>query len=183
MTTNREQRHSWSPGGAVRRIAFVGPSIDLGEARSLTDAELRPPCRRGDLDDVGAGDVVGIIDGVFDQHLAISPGEIMAAIARGARICGAASMGALRASEVPAMDGLGGVYDMYRHGLIESDDEVAVLVDPERLTPLTVPLVNVRFALSRLENAGTISSSLATAALAAAKHLHYTERTYPLILK
>lgn len=48
--------------------------------------------------------------------------------------------------------------------------------------PLTVPLVNVRFAVERLVLTGTIGESIGSRILAAAKTLHYTQRTYRTIL-
>src|SRR5436305_8306237 len=94
------------------RIVFVGPSIPLARARlSLPDAEYRPPIRRGDLDGIAPGAVVGVIDGVFAQTLAISPGEIREAIDSGVAVYGAASMGALRAAEVPAVVGVWRIFE------------------------------------------------------------------------
>jgi len=107
-----------------RPIVFVGPSIPLA------------PIRRGQLDDIPSGAIVGIIDGVFAQTLAISPGEIRHAIDRGVVIYGAASMGALRAAEVPKVIGIGRIFEMYSTGAIERDDEVAVVFDSDTHRPL-----------------------------------------------
>ncbi len=167
---------------ARRPVVFLGPSCPIAEARDLVDAEFRPPCRRGDFGTLGAGSVVALIDGVFHQAEAVSPREIFDAIARGVTVFGAASMGALRALEVPGMHGLGRVFEMYRLGLVDGDDEVAVAFDPERMCPLTVPLVNVRWAVERLARAGSIDASDAAAILRSATELHYTERRYRDIL-
>src|SRR5947209_1003668 len=108
----------------TRPIVFLGPSISLEEARrTLPRADFRPPIRRGDLDGIAPSAVVGVIDGLFAQTLAISPGEIREAIGNGVAVYGAASMGALRAAEVPGVIGVGRIYDMYRTGAIERDDE------------------------------------------------------------
>jgi len=164
-------------------VVFVGPSIPLREARQILEADFRPPCKRGDLAGVRGGAVVGLIDGVFHQNDAISPREIVYALQRGVRILGSSSMGALRAVEVPGIEGIGHVYEMYKRGTIDSDDEVALAFDPDRLIPLTVPLVNVRYALDRLLQSGTIASSVSARILAAAQRLHYTDRTYRRILQ
>ncbi|MET0143519.1 MAG: YcaO-like family protein [Ilumatobacteraceae bacterium] len=162
-----------------RPTIFVGPSIsrELAE-RILPDADFRPPIKRGDLDDVPERSVVGIIDGVFADTLAISPGEVRAAIDRGVVIYGAASMGALRAVEVPAVVGVGRIVDMYRTGLIERDDEVALLFEAESGMSLTEPLVNVRYSVERLVRLGTLARASGEALVAAAEKLHYTQRTY-----
>jgi hypothetical protein len=87
-------------------IVFVGPSISREEAERHLGADFRPPCRRGDLEQMRRGCIVGIIDGVFHQDLAVSPREILQAVDRGVHVFGAASMGALRAAEVPGMRGI-----------------------------------------------------------------------------
>src|SRR5436190_832106 len=166
-----------------QRIVFVGPSLPAQLAgRLLPGGELRPPIRRGDLDQIAAGTIVGIVDGLFAQTLAISPGEIRQAIARGVAVYGAASMGALRAAEVPAVVGVGRIFEMYRSGAIERDDEVAVVLDAETHAALTEPLVNVRFATERLVRSGTINRRDGVAIVDACARLHFTERTYRRIL-
>jgi ribosomal protein S12 methylthiotransferase accessory factor len=167
----------------MRFIVFLGPSLPLDEARSILDADFRPPCRRGDLEGLASGSIVGLIDGVFHQTEAISPREIVDALRCGVRIFGGSSIGALRAAEVPDVHGVGRVYEMYRDGVIDSDDEVAVAFDPETLLPVTVPLVNVRFALDRLTRSGTVTAETASSILSAAAGLHYTQRTYRVILR
>src|SRR5262245_47591797 len=114
--------HSGQAEPGTCPIVFVGPSIPVALARrTLPHAEYRPPIRRGDLEHLSAGRLVGIIDGVFAQTLAISPGEIREAIDRGVIIYGAASMGALRAAEIPRVIGVGRIFEMYRAGAIERD--------------------------------------------------------------
>lgn len=149
----------------------------------LPDAEYHPPIRRGDLKDIEGGTIVGIIDGVFAQTLAISPGEIRAAIHRGVTIYGAASMGALRAAEIPQVVGVGRIFEMYRDGVIERDDEVALLMDPDSHEPLTVSLVNVRYAVQRLVRSTTLGREDGEALVQACSDLHYTERTYANIFR
>ena len=138
-------------------IVFVGPSLPQSQARKILKADYRPPIRRGDLETIPANSVVAIIDGVFDQALSVSPSEIRAALDRNIRILGASSMGALRAVEVPGVEGVGRIYEMYSSGVIEGDDEVALIFDPETMRPLCVPMVNVRHAVDRLAKPGTIS--------------------------
>ena len=165
-----------------RPIVFVGPSISLERARvTLPGADYRAPIRRGDLEGISPGTVVGVIDGFFAQTLAISPGEIRDAVNSGVAVFGAASMGALRAAEVSSVVGVGRIFEMYRTGIIERDDEVAVLVDPETHQALTEPLVNVRFAVDRLVRSGTLNRDDGAAIVEACVQLHYTERTYQAI--
>ncbi len=160
----------------------MGPSIPLARARELLpDAEFHPPIRRGDLKQIPGGTVVGIIDGLFAQTLAISPGEIRAAVHRGVAIYGAASLGALRAAEVKEVIGVGRIFEMYRDGVIERDDEVALMIDPDSHAPLTESLVNVRYAVERLVRSTTLGRDDGESLVHACAGLHYTERTYPNI--
>lgn len=168
----------------VRPIVFLGPSLPRDLARrTLPHADYRPPIKRGDLEGIGAGDVVGIIDGVFAQSLAISPGEIRDAIDRGVTVYGAASMGALRAAEIPRVVGVGRIFEMYRAGTIERDDEVALLFDPDTFKPVTEPLINVRYAVERLVRSTTLSRDAGNALIEACAQLHYTQRTYGAIFR
>ena len=61
--------------------------------------------------------------------------EILWAMAQGIHVFGAASIGALRAAELDAfgMRGIGRIYEAFRDGVLEDDDEVAVLHGPEEL--------------------------------------------------
>ena len=167
----------------TRAVVFLGPSMSLRDARRILDAEYRPPIRRDDLQAIAAGTVVGMIDGVFEQHLSVSPREVRDAIARGVHIVGGASMGALRAAEVPGVMGVGLVFAWYRDGVISRDDEVALVFDPERGSPLSVPLVNVRFAVEQLCRPGTVNRAIGERIIAAAAELPYEARRYNTILE
>jgi len=165
-----------------RATIFLGPSMPTPQAQAILDAEYRPPVRRGDLEEFSSGAVVGIIDGVFEQDLAISPDEVHRALQRGVTLFGGSSMGALRAAEVPGVKGIGKVFEWYRDGIVTRDDEVALLFDPMMKKPLTVPTVCVRFAVDRLRSTGTLDATTARALLDAAHQLSFKERTYRSIL-
>lgn len=167
----------------MKPIVFIGPSLPLADASRLIDAEFRLPARRGDFETIEPGRVVGLIDGVFDQDLAVSPAELRDAVKRGVRVWGSSSMGALRANEVPGITGVGRVFDMYRRGEIEDDDEVALSFDVSSGTALSVPMVNVRHAVDRLVRPGTITADVGAKVISAAKQLWYPDRIYPTILK
>src|SRR5215831_8507331 len=93
-----------------RAIVYLGPSMPVEHAQQLLEADYRRPIRRGDLTTIGAGAIVAIIDGVFEQNLAVSPREVREALDRGVVIFGGASMGALRAAEVPGVIGVGRIF-------------------------------------------------------------------------
>ncbi len=165
---------------------FVGPSIPAAVVRERVPAAIVcPPVRRGDLESLPDEAVVGMIDGVFGQDLAVSPTEILQSISRGVRIMGASSMGALRAAELVdfGMVGVGRVFEMYRNGVIEGDDEVALVFDPQSMEALSVPLVNVRYAVDRLGRPGTIDTVVGQRIVEAARRISYDERDYQLVLR
>lgn len=165
-------------------IVFVGPSLDPARAEMLAPgARIEPPAARGDLDRAvaeRAGSVL-LIDGVFAHRLAVSPAEIVHALACGVRVYGAASLGAIRAAECrPAgMEGIGAVAGLYRLGIISDDDEVAVAVEPERAhRASSVALINVRLAMLAALRARHLRRRQAAAVLAAAKATHFSQRDW-----
>lgn len=176
--------------GARKRVSdvvvFLGPSLELGTARQLLEADYRPPAARGDiLKAVQDGArIIGLIDGVFFQECAVAHREILYALERGVQVVGASSMGALRASELDryGMEGVGRIYGQYKSGVLISDDEVALLFDPESLTPLSEPLVNIRYNLEVAVERGILSREAKAKLLEIAKALYYPERVYDQIL-
>jgi hypothetical protein len=176
--------------GARKRVSvvvvFLGPSLELGTARQLLDAEYRPPAARGDvLKAVQDGArIIGLIDGVFFQECAVAHREILYALERGVKVIGASSMGALRASELDryGMEGVGKIYEQYKTGVLISDDEVALLFDPESLKPLSEPLVNIRYNLERAVERGILSPEANAKILEIVQALYYPERVYEKIL-
>jgi hypothetical protein len=95
----------------------------LVEAASIIPgARVHPPVRHGDVlsIDAAAGDTVVIIDGAFFHAAAVRHKEILELLARGVRVVGAASMGALRAAELwrYGMIGVGDIFSKYAGGAI-----------------------------------------------------------------
>lgn len=175
---------------------FAGPSLrpaDLTRLKALADGrkrtlELRPPARRHDLLAlIGAPSPrqVILLDGEFGQSLAVSVTEVRALLFAGQPLSGASSMGALRAVECRTigMTGSGWVYAQYLHGAIESDGDVALLYDPEDFTPVTVPLVNVRWLLAEQVRRGGLSAAEAGTALDLAEGLNFRDRRHSVLRK
>jgi TfuA protein len=169
-------------------IVFLGPSCDGATARSiLPSAEFRPPAARGEIARAAADGaaVIVLIDGVFLQDCAVGHREVLGVLRSGVTVVGASSMGALRAAELDSfgMVGVGEVYRRYRSGELESDDEVALVYDPESGYALSEPLVNVRATLEAAVADGTLSPADAGAVLVAAQGLYFPDRTWPAILR
>jgi len=169
-----------------RIIVFLGPSLEHESAETILAAEYRPPAKRGDLLRAvqDGADIIGLIDGVFHQESAVAHREILAAIKKGVKVVGSSSMGALRAAEMDTlgMTGIGEVYRMYKSGELVSDDEVALVFDPETGFSLSEPLVNIRFTFREAERQGIVTAQDHTALLAAAKSIFYPQRTYGRIV-
>jgi len=167
-------------------IVFLGPSLDLTAAEKILPAEYRPPAKRGDLLAAvhDGATIIGLVDGVFHQESAVAHREILTAIKKGVRVVGASSMGALRAAEMDTlgMVGIGAIYQMYKTGELESDDEVALVFDPSSGLALSEPLINIRFTLKRAREEGIIDAAAHDALLSSARSVFYPQRTYRMIV-
>jgi hypothetical protein len=96
-------------------------------------------------------------------------------------VFGAASMGALRAVECRAHGAvpLGAIAAMYARGVLEGDDEVAVLMHPDTFAALTVPVVNVRYVAWLAQRRGILDAAAGAAWVAAARtQIFYAERSW-----
>jgi hypothetical protein len=165
-----------------RIIIFTGPSLLPLEAKKILKADYRPPIARGDVikalkDDP---DIIAIIDGVFHKKPAVSHKEILEAIKQGVTVIGGASMGALRASELDdfGMIGIGKVYHDYRNGVIESDDDVAVVINPETMEQLSEALISMNYSFKLALDHGVINEADYELLIKTAKSIYYPKRTY-----
>jgi len=130
---------------------FMGPS--LSGWQPAPPFEPLPPAGAGDMLRLLAGPpcTTVLIDGVFAMRPAVWHKEILLLLARGFRVIGAASMGALRAAELApfGMIGVGAIFTAYARGRLTGDDEVAVTHAPVVLgsRPLSLAQVDVRATL------------------------------------
>jgi len=166
-------------------VIFLGPSLDPAAAGRLLAADYRPPAKRGDITDAAAegARIITLIDGVFFQDCSVGHREILGALAQGVRVIGASSMGALRAAELAplGMEGVGTIFRLYRDGILTSDDEVALVYDPETNLPLSEPLINIRCTIRAAEREGVLSPASAGLLLSIAQSLYFPERTWEAI--
>ena len=175
-----------------RIVVFLGPSLPRDEAerflkeKGIQGAEFLPPAKRGDIYRAARDgvEIICLIDGVFFQDCSVAHKEVLFALEGGARVIGASSMGALRASEldVYGMEGVGEIYKAYRRGDLISDDEVALVFDPFTFEPRSEPLVNIRFNLDLAQKSGIIDSVARGRLFEAARSLYFPERTYERML-
>lgn len=164
---------------------FLGPSLDVEQARAILDAEYLPPVKMGDVFKVvqKRPTAIGIIDGFFENTAAVWHKEILHAMSLGIPVFGASSMGALRAAELHAfgMVGIGKIFEDYASGVIEDDDEVAVVHAPGEQSGMTLSeaMVNIRAALAQALRRELISLASHDALIQAVKDRFYPERSWP----
>ncbi|GAC1653108.1 MAG: hypothetical protein NVS9B12_02940 [Vulcanimicrobiaceae bacterium] len=159
---------------------FCGPSLPPHDRVAHQGVTYMPPASRGDVEkNAERFDALLLIDGVFHHDLAPSPKEVYAACGA-VSMFGSCSMGALRAAECwPfGMTALGIIARWYRCGVIDGDDEVAVLVHPHTQEPLTVPLVNVRYVAWLARRRGVLSQATAREWIRASRTIFYMDRTW-----
>jgi len=162
-------------------VVFLGPSMPVEEARRLLDAEFVPPICRGDLALLPSNvRIIGIIDGEFFQKLAVSPKEIIEALGRGVRVFGSSSMGALRAAETHTfgMVGIGRIFEQFRDGILDADDEVAVAYESGTYRALSDSMVNLREALALACRAGVITERQQQELCSAMKARYFPQRSW-----
>ena len=133
---------------------YVGPTLQVEKAKGiLPNATYLPPIKSGDLFSLSfaKGDVIVIVDGVFELSPTIWHKEIIWAIEKGAIVYGVSSLGAIRAAELKGygMLGYGQIYKDYLKGKLLDDSEVLVLCDGCSYKPTTIPMVNIRASLKK----------------------------------
>jgi hypothetical protein len=148
--------------------------------RTLPDALVAPPIQRGQLAaDIADGvHLIGVVDGVFHQRLAVAPGEILDAMRAGIKVFGSSSMGALRAAEL-APYGMIGVGEVVRHiagRRYFRDDFLAQAFSPDLSRVVALPYIDFHFNVTRLVDGGRLSARRGRALLRTYQDLHYLDR-------
>ena len=166
-------------------VVFAGPTIAEEQVHTIIDdATVRPPASMGDIYRAAQSrpHAIGIIDGYFEAIPSVWHKEILWALNSGIPIYGASSMGALRAAEMHpfGMTGVGEIFEQYRDGILEDDDEVALQHAPKELNfaPLSEPMVNIRATLKRAVQEGIVDTELESSLIRLAKGRFYPERTW-----
>jgi hypothetical protein len=172
----------------VKILVFAGPTLAARAIRAIVDADVMGPARFGDVYRavMQGRDAIAIIDGYFERVPAVWHKEILWAMSEGVHVFGASSMGALRAAELASfgMVGIGAIFEAYRDGVLEDDDEVAVAHAPaeDEFRLLSEAMVNIRATLRAATHATVIAQATETALLDLAKRQFYAERSYPAML-
>jgi hypothetical protein len=168
---------------------FVGPTLRRQQVEAVYDAVCLPPVAQGDVYRVAQQRprAIGIIDGYFNGAPAVWHKEILWALSQGVQVFGSASMGALRAAELHCygMRGVGRIFEAYRDGVLEDDDEVAVVHGPAETGFISAsePMVNIRATLERAERDGVLSAPSRRTLEIFGKSLFFPHRTWPAVLE
>ena len=170
-------------------IIFMGLSLTREKARKILDAEYRPPAKKGDfLRFTMPADgltVVGLVDGYFLQDYPPSPIEVYQLIARkNTVVIGSASLGALRAVELEkfGMIGVGKIFELYKNGIVNADDEVAVTFTEEPQSLQSEAMIDIRFNLFIAKRKGIIDEITKKTVARVAKSVYFPYRNYEDIL-
>ena len=177
----------------IKIIIYLGPSLPVDEAKKLLhsnnnrEVTYAPPIKRGDIPKAISENyqVIGIIDGIFFRESAVSPREIMEVLKSNIKVYGASSTGALRASELDryGIVDIGKIYNWYRDGTLNSDDEVALSFDSEEFIPISEPLVNIRETMKKALSENIINQEEYKIIFESAKKLYFPERKWKNIIQ
>jgi TfuA protein len=171
-------------------IIFLGPSLSHERARKIFDADYRPPARKGDFLRLAADfdvKLVGFVDGMFLQDYPPTPIEVYhLARKEGVLLAGAASLGALRAVELEkfGMVGIGKIFQLYKSGKLNADDEVAVTFAPEGDYQLqSEAMIDIRYNLYLAHKKRVISKKTKSVLAKLAKEIYFPHRNYTYIIE
>jgi hypothetical protein len=169
-------------------VVFCGPTISPEDVAVHVEAVCLPPVAQGDVYRALElkPQAIGIIDGCFQGVPAVWHKEILWALSQGVAVYGSASMGALRAAELHAMGmrGVGRIFDDYRNGALQDDDEVAVVHGPAEMGYMALgeAMVNVRATMERAVREGAVEPLDADAFCERAKAMFYQHRSWERLL-
>jgi TfuA protein len=173
-----------------RPIIFLGPSLSPEKARKIfAEADYRPPAKKGDFLRLAADPdvkMVGFVDGVFLQDYPPTPIEVyQLARKEGMLLAGAASLGALRAVELEkfGMVGIGKIFQLYKSGKIDADDEVAVTFAQGDYSLQSEAMIDIRYNLFLAHKKGIMSRQAKKALARVAKATYFPHRNYSNIIE
>lgn len=172
-------------------VVFVGPSLDPEKARTILEADYRPPAKKGDLIKLIMSldekeTVVGLIDGYFLLDYPPTPIEVYQLIVRpNTVVIGSSSIGALRAVELEkfGMIGIGKIFQLFKHGKLDADDEVAVTFSQDLYRLQSEAMVDIRYNLYLSLKKGFVDKETKDAIAKVAKSIYFPFRTYQNIVE
>jgi len=179
-------------GPTIPKQEVISAFIKSSVAESIIAQEniiILPPVAEGDVyrSVLKKPAIIGIIDGYFGNLPSVWHKEILFAMKQGIHVFGSSSMGALRAAELHAfgMIGCGKIYQDYASGILEDDDEVAVVHAPAEVgySSLSEAMVNIRYTLDKAVTNNVITQKTHRMFIDIAKKQYYPKRTYESVIK
>ena len=171
-------------------IVYLGPTLNREEASKILDADYRDPAKKGDFLRLShASDekkYVGFIDGVFLHDYHPSPIEVYhLATRKNIELIGASSLGALRAVELEkfGMKGIGKIFQLFKNGILDADDEVAVTFVRDKNILQSEALIDIRFNLFLAYKKGIITNQTKKRSVKIAKNIYFPFRNYDDIIR
>ncbi len=170
-------------------IIYLGPTLRKEEALKILDADYRDPAKKGDFlmlsQDSDEKKYVGFIDGVFLHDYPPPPIEVYhLATRKNIELLGASSLGALRAVELEkfGMKGIGKIFQLYKNGIIDADDEVAVTFVRGSNILQSEAMIDIRFNLFLAYKKGIITNDTKKRFVKIAKGIYFPFRNYEDII-
>ena len=171
-------------------IVYLGPTLNREEASKILDADYRVRAKKGDYLRLShASDekkYVGFIDGVFLHDYPPSPIEVYhLATRKNIELIGASSLGALRAVELEkfGMKGIGKIFQLFKNGILDADDEVAVTFVRDKNILQSEALIDIRFNLFLAYKKGIITNQTKKRSVKIAKNIYFPFRNYDDIIR
>lgn len=168
-----------------RPIVYLGPTLRREEAVKILDADYRDPAKKGDFlklsQDSDEKKYVGFIDGVFLHDYPPPPIEVYhLATRKNIELIGASSLGALRAVELEkfGMKGIGKIFQLFKNGVINADDEVAVTFVRGSNILQSEAMIDIRFNLFLAYKKGIITNETKKGFAKIAKSIYFPFRNY-----
>jgi hypothetical protein len=166
-------------------IVYLGPTLRREEAVKILDADYRDPAKKGDFlmlsQDSDEKKYVGFIDGVFLHDYPPPPIEVYhLATRKNIELIGASSLGALRAVELEkfGMKGIGKIFQLFKNGVINADDEVAVTFVRGSNILQSEAMIDIRFNLFLAYKKGIITNETKKGFAKIAKSIYFPFRNY-----
>lgn len=166
-------------------IVYLGPTLNREEASKILDADYRDPAKKGDFLRLSHTSdekkYVGFIDGVFLHDYPPSPIEVYhLATRKNIELIGASSLGALRAVELEkfGMKGIGKIFQLFKNGILNADDEVAVTFVRDKNILQSEALIDIRFNLFLAYKKGIITKQTKKRFVKIAKNIYFPFRNY-----
>jgi TfuA protein len=180
-------------------IIFIGPSLNHDKARKIFQADYRGPAKKGDLlmlsastfsnsgKEPNAINFVGLVDGLFLQDYPPTPIEVYQLLSnKNFHVVGGASIGALRAMELEkfGMVGIGKIFELFRNGTTDADDEVAVTFHQGAGECIqSEAMVDIRFNLFVAFRKKIITERVKRIIARTAKSIYFPHRNYTDIVE